>query len=130
MNNNEDKLAKIERLRKRANVTYEEAKEAFDAAGGDLLDAMIYLEKKGKVTSPETSVVTTEYEKQSQYQNVKDTVSEGQKKADEHSFSEKMHHLFQIIWDKLKNNTLHICHKEKEVISLPLGIALLIILFT
>ena len=40
---------KIEKLRERANVTYEEAKEALNAANGDLLDAMIYLERQGKV---------------------------------------------------------------------------------
>jgi len=42
----------VEKLRERANVTYEEAKQALDACGGDLLDAMIYLENKGKACPP------------------------------------------------------------------------------
>lgn len=42
----------VERLREKANVTFEEAKEALDAAGGDLLDALIYLERQGKVAPP------------------------------------------------------------------------------
>jgi len=42
----------VEKLRERANVTYEEAKEALDACGDNLLDAMIYLENKGKVSPP------------------------------------------------------------------------------
>ena len=46
-------LEHVERLRERANVTYEEAKEALDACGDDLLDAIIYLENNGKVASPE-----------------------------------------------------------------------------
>ena len=37
---------KVEKLRERANVSYEEAKEALLASEGDLLDAMIYLEKQ------------------------------------------------------------------------------------
>jgi hypothetical protein len=44
-------IEQVERLREKANVTYEEAKEALDACNGDLLDAIIYLEKKGKVRS-------------------------------------------------------------------------------
>ena len=42
----------VEKLRERANVTYEEAKQALDACGGDLLDAIIYLENRGKACPP------------------------------------------------------------------------------
>ena len=45
-------LEQVEKLREKASVTFEEAKEALDASGGDLLDALIYLEKKGKVKPP------------------------------------------------------------------------------
>lgn len=45
-------LENVEKLRGRANITYEEAKQALDACGGDLLDAMIYLESKGKIDPP------------------------------------------------------------------------------
>ena len=42
----------VEKLRARADVTYDEAKEALEACGDDLLDAVIYLERKGKVPPP------------------------------------------------------------------------------
>ncbi|MEL4105289.1 ubiquitin [Oscillospiraceae bacterium WX1] len=42
----------VEKLREKANVTYEDAKAALDASNGDLLDALIYLEKQGKVNAP------------------------------------------------------------------------------
>ena len=44
-------LEQVEKLRERADVSFEEAKAALDAADGDLLDAMIYLEKQGKVSA-------------------------------------------------------------------------------
>jgi len=46
-------LEKVEKLRERANVTYEEAKDALDKAGGDLLDALIYLERQGRANPPQ-----------------------------------------------------------------------------
>lgn len=46
-------LEQVEKLRERANVSYDEAKVALDATGGDLLEALIYLEKQGKVKPPE-----------------------------------------------------------------------------
>jgi len=45
-------LEQVEKLCAMANITYEEAKTALDAANGDLLEAIIYLEKQGKVTAP------------------------------------------------------------------------------
>jgi len=45
-------LEKVEKLREKANVTFAEAKEALDNTGGDILDALIYLESCGKAVAP------------------------------------------------------------------------------
>ena len=62
-------LEKVEKLRERADVSFAEAKEALDIAGGDVLDALIYLEKQGKSTVPAgggffTGAGTPDYERQ------------------------------------------------------------------
>ncbi|MDR3304787.1 MAG: hypothetical protein LBS85_01975 [Clostridiales Family XIII bacterium] len=41
-------VAKIERLRQQTGISYEEARETLAAAGGDLLDAVILLESRGR----------------------------------------------------------------------------------
>jgi len=45
-------LDQVEKLREKANVSYDEAKAALEAANGDLLDALILLERQGKVSAP------------------------------------------------------------------------------
>lgn len=45
-------LEQVEKLCTMANISYAEAKEALDAANGDMLEAIIYLEKLGKITAP------------------------------------------------------------------------------
>lgn len=45
-------LEQVEKLCTMANISYEEAKAALDAANGNLLDAVIYLEKQGKIQAP------------------------------------------------------------------------------
>lgn len=45
-------LEQVEKLREKTNVSYDDAKAALDATGGDLLEAIIYLEKMGKVAPP------------------------------------------------------------------------------
>ncbi len=50
-NMSEQLLEKIDVLRERMDVTYKEAKEALDKAGGDLVEALVLLEsEKGKWT--------------------------------------------------------------------------------
>lgn len=45
-------LEQIEKLREKAQVTYGEAKAALEEADGDMLEALIILEGKGKVAPP------------------------------------------------------------------------------
>lgn len=45
-------LELVEKLKEYANVTFEEAKTALDACGDDLLEAIVYLERQGKVVPP------------------------------------------------------------------------------
>ena len=44
-------LEQVERLREKANISYEEAKAVLEEAGGSLLDALILLEQRGKIHS-------------------------------------------------------------------------------
>ncbi|MDP4091217.1 MAG: DUF4342 domain-containing protein, partial [Bacillota bacterium] len=41
-------LEQIDELRRRANVGYEEAKDALERNNGDIIEALIYLEKQNK----------------------------------------------------------------------------------
>lgn len=45
-------LEKVEKLREYANISYDEAKKALENADGDILQALIDLERQGKVQSP------------------------------------------------------------------------------
>ncbi len=45
-------LEQVEKLREKTSVSFEEAKSALDTCGGDLLEAIILLEKQGKVNAP------------------------------------------------------------------------------
>lgn len=44
-----NRLEQIDELRKRANVSYEQAKDALEICNGDMLEALIYLEKQNKL---------------------------------------------------------------------------------
>lgn len=113
-----EQLEKVEKLRARANVTYEEAKEALEASNWDLLDAMVYLEKSGKTQGPSRETYSTSYEEQTQYVSVKDKVKE-QKEADDNIFR-KLGRLVGIVIRKCLDNSLCVKRKEKEILRVPI----------
>lgn len=56
-------LEMIDELRKRANVSYEEAKNALEKCNGDVLEALVYLEKHSKVKVEEDNSLLTKIKK-------------------------------------------------------------------
>lgn len=49
------KLELIDELKRRANVSYEEARDALEKTNGDMVEALIYLEKQNKVNQEKES---------------------------------------------------------------------------
>lgn len=107
-----ENFEKVEKLRARANVSFEEAKAALDACDGDLLDAMVYLEKQGKVKQPDQSTYSTNYEEQKQYASVKDKVKSQEQKKE--NFFGMLRRVFRKFMDKCRGNYFCVM-KNKEV---------------
>ena len=59
-------LEKVEKIREKTGVSYEEAKAALEEANGDILDAIVILENQGKVKGPERQYYSTRPEDSSQ----------------------------------------------------------------
>ena len=55
-------LEMVERLKEKANISYAQAKEALEYSGGNLLDALIYLEEKGAIPRAEGAYYSTKSE--------------------------------------------------------------------
>lgn len=53
-----DKMEKVELIREKTNVSYEDAKAALDACNDDVLDAIIWLERAGKTAQQSASAST------------------------------------------------------------------------
>lgn len=94
------KLEQIDELRKRINVSYEDAKEALENCDGDMLEAIIYLEKNNKV---------------------KDEKNDSEKEC----FFDKIKALIK----KGNNIRFVVKKKEKIVLNLSLNVSILIVVF-
>lgn len=125
-----DEFEKVEKLRQRANISYEEAKEALEKSQGDLLDAMIYLEGQGKISADEQTSRSTTYEGQTDLVDVRDTVEKEDKKnkKSERTLGQKIKYLCHLIWIKIRENKFLVERKGEKIVTLPVWVLLLALL--
>ena len=127
-----DIFEKVEKLVEKAGVSYEDAKAALDKADGDLLDAMIILEKEGKAEAPKESSYSTKYEQQAQYVSVEEQVENDRKsytkEEQRRERKEKVRSGVSKIKNFLTSNYLVIKRSGELIAKLPLWAVALIFL--
>ncbi|MBO4864921.1 MAG: hypothetical protein J5517_11200 [Eubacterium sp.] len=122
-----ENFEKVEKLVEKANVSYEDAKNALDQANGDLLDAMILLEKQGKAKKPEQSVYRTSPEADTRYKDVP-AVIENSKKEDAKTVWRKICDGVKKAARYTVDNSLCVTRKGETVLKLPLWISIILLL--
>ena len=118
-----DTFEKVEKLREKANVTFEEAKAALDEANGDLLDAMILLEKQGKA---ETRAESFSTKKEATDIIVVDQPESKEEKKRGNAFTDKL----KALWHKSCENYFVIEKDEQPIVNIPIWAFILILIFT
>lgn len=128
-----DMMEKVEKLRAKANVSYEEAKSALDEANGDLLDAMILLEKQGKVEAPKSESYSTKYEDNVQYPVVVEQPNR-EKRAERETnrncqdSGDKFKNWVKNVWKKGNENYLVVTRHDDVIVDIPVWVFVLILL--
>ena len=134
-----EKLEKIEKLRERAQVSYDEAREAYDHCNGDLLDALIYLEKQGKVKPPQgDGYYRSEQTVQSdtnEEQGSKDWSWEGKKERSNASngFKDALQQIwgfFSTLLQKGNSTSFEVLKDREHMASFPVTVLVLLLIFT
>lgn len=118
---------KVERLREKAGVSLEEARAALEQTGGDLLDAIVLLERQGKVRGGAHSSFSTEYDQQTEYVRVRDKVQEQENSAP--SFRRSVKRFFRALIRFVRSTTFHVNRGEENLFSLPTVLFVLLLIF-
>ncbi|MDR0819597.1 MAG: ubiquitin [Oscillospiraceae bacterium] len=136
-----DTLELVEKLRARANISFEEARDALNACNGDLLDALIMLERQGKTSAPSgggyyssepSSIATCPEQERGKrdrehrhYHHHSD--GEGWRKFKEF-MSEVGRFILKVI-DMGNRNLIEISRLGKVVFSIPVSVFVLLLIF-
>ncbi|MDR1616747.1 MAG: DUF4342 domain-containing protein [Syntrophomonadaceae bacterium] len=130
-------LEMVEKLCSKADVTYDEARSALTEADGDILEAIIALEKQGKVKAPGNG---GKYSSQEAYTPLSaDTAPENAHKHRQHTdyknskkcsgcIKNFVHWCGRII-NKGNNNFLDVIKEGQTIIILPVSVVVLLLIF-
>lgn len=123
-------LEMVEHLKEKANVSYKQAKEALEYSGGNLLDALIYLEEKGSIPRAESCYYSTRSETPApQAEPLPAQLPAGGKKKKVPKPPKKGggRHVFQTLRRWLIDNELEIWRLDQPVTALPVLILILLL---
>lgn len=116
-----DHLEMVEKLREKANVSYEEASAALEKCNWDLLDALLLLEGEGRLNDSDAAPQKEEYTTRPKPQK--------EKKENHGGFAMLMHGLAQVI--KRLNMVQVLIKKNGEVrLELPMSVVLLLVIIS
>lgn len=117
-------IEQIDELRKRVDVTYEDAREALEKNNGDILDAIIYLERNKKNNTGREFTSN----------GFNDTYSKDEKQDEKESHSFTKSTCDAIAWCKKwirkgNRNFFSIKKQEKIVLEIPVTLFVLLLAF-
>ena len=126
-----DNLDKVEKLRAKTGLSYDEARTVLEECDWDILDAIIKLEAEGKIKNDTSSSYTTEGGGQSEIPRNPQQVAESY-----HNYSNKRNNekgFFRTLWDgfvlllkKGCENTFIVSKEDRRIMEIP--VLLLVIL--
>ena len=132
-------LEMVERLREKAPVSYGQAKRALEYSGGNLLDALIYLEEQGAIPRQEGAYFTTWRETPPSpppappASEAEEETGSGKKKKkkrpDRKGKAAGRSTFLQTLRRWLIDNELEIWRRDKPITALPVLILVLLVIF-
>lgn len=126
-----ERLKLIDKLKDKANISYEEAKRALENSNWDMLDAMLYLEANGSVKKPEVSIFYTNEYKES-YNNGEVVRLKEDKYENSHKSKNRFEGFFEEICkviDTCNNIFIEVIKNNRILLKIPVTVVILLLFF-
>lgn len=126
---NEEKFDKAMKLSARTGASLEDAKAALNACDFDMLDAVVYLEKLGKVIAPESESYTTSQESTRRQREYEEENTSRTKKV---TFGNLVGSFFKWLGKIIRignENFFDVEHNGTDTVKLPLTLCVVLLVF-
>lgn len=127
-----DELKVVEKLREKTGITYEDAKRVLEINNWDIIEAILHLEKQGKIKGPSVSIFYTNdykenYEKSSERSNFEEI-----KKDSKYESNNTFEGVFEVICkaiDTCNNIFIEIKGQNNLFLRFPLTVVIVLLIF-
>lgn len=126
-----EKLRMIEELKNKVNISHEEAENALENNQWDILDAIVYLEQRGVIRKPVTSVFyTNQYEKT--HSNTEVLNLKKDEKDNNSKHKKRSEGFFEVVCkiiDNFNNIFIEIRRHGDIILKIPVTVLILLVFF-
>ncbi|MDZ4936476.1 ubiquitin [Clostridium perfringens] len=127
-----ERLKLVDKLKNKANISYEEAKDVLEKSNWDMLEAMLYLEAHGKVEKPSLSIFYTNESKESYNENGEEVNLK--EDTNENNFENKnsFEGVFEAICkaiDTCNNIFIEIIRNSRVILKIPFTVLIVLLFF-
>lgn len=126
-----DNFEKVEKIREKTGVSYSEAKDALEQSNYDILDALVLLEKQGKIRGPERTVYQAEqnedYKGEEEFNRTQEEYSRQYKKGFSGCMKDAGHCLGNL-FRKSVRTYFSVERHGAEIISVPVLVLIILAL--
>ena len=116
----------VERLHEKANISYTDAKDALERSGWDMLEALVLLEREGKIDSLTAS--TSSADGEADYETVTATASKSKKANGFYEAMNKAGETLKRLFNDSITTDFVVRRQGKEVLRLQVLIAVILCL--
>ena len=127
-----DKLDLVDKLKDKANISYENAKIALENSNWDILDAMLYLEGRGIVEGPSVSVFYSNEYKESYDNKQEEAYSNDNINKNNSKSKDNFEGIFEAICkviDNCNNIFFQIKKDSRVLVKIPLTVVVVLLFF-
>ncbi|MCM1288738.1 MAG: DUF4342 domain-containing protein [Clostridium sp.] len=127
-----DNFEKVEKIREKTGVTYQEAKEALEACDYDMLDAMIYLEQKGRIEKPNVDSYSTDSKMPANAAEFEKAQQSYEDSCKKHTFGDVMGRIFEWFKRMVKkgcDTTFSVDRNGENVCKVPVIVLVIALIF-
>lgn len=124
-----EQLEKVEKIREKLSVSYEEAKRALEACNWDILDAIVYLEQLGKVAAPSVSTYSTKNSESEEFRKASDDYE----KSSRHRFGQLVNSFFKWCGKVIKlgcDSSFEVYKNGKNIMCIPVIVVVVLLMIS
>lgn len=124
-----EQFEKVEKLREKAGISYEEARKALEENNWDLLEAIVALENQGKIKGPDMQTYSTRQGASGEFTQASQNY---EKQCHETSMGEILDKCFRWCGKVIKkacDNYFEVRKNGKNIISVPIIILVIMLIF-